>query len=514
MGLAALVAFGGGRLGPAVLVASWFALSLVLFARGARRPLADEPRLTTYGRWVAAPVLALVVVALAGTAFLVLALVVVIVAIRPPVGLSLVALALGMPSAWWLVGRGATAIGARWPAVREASARWVVAPRLVAASLAVAAVAWLVDFANAFAFAFFVILALIWVMLLANGIGRALARVAAGELSWRSTQRCIVFGVLWLTGLVVITLETSALGTYVLHGHGDGAYRLAESRRAEVDDAGFRGPPVPRERRAGVARVAFLGDSTTYGWLVAEREAYPRRVERILSGCGGHPVEVVNAGVPGYDARRMSILLATHVAEWQPDVVVVMTGPNDPADSPAAFRSSLEALLRQVETVGARVVLSTYPYGDPAERGEKNAVIAELARERGLTSFDAQAVVDGKPHDAFFLLDGEHPTPAGHAALAAALAPVIAEVLWPAEPHRLECAASLDRAAVPGWARGNGVAMLAPLELAAVRASSPARVSDPSPSDGRRTPRARSRRGPTVARVRIRAAQLRSARAP
>lgn len=244
---------------------------------------------------------------------------------------------------------------------------------------------------------------------------------------------------MWLTGIVVITLETSALGTYVLHGHGNGAYRLGESRRAEIDAAGFRRPSVSRERHAGVSRVAFLGDSTTYGWLVPERDAYPRRVERVLTACGAHPLEVINAGVPGYDVPRMTDLLATHVAAWQPDVVVVMSGPNDREITPGEFRASLERLLAIAAALGERVVLATYPFGAVDEAGAKNSVIEALARERGVPLVDAQAVADGMPHRAFFLLDGEHPTPIGHEALATAIAPVVAGALWPDAAPARDC---------------------------------------------------------------------------
>ena len=44
--------------------------------------------------------------------------------------------------------------------------------------------------------------------------------------------------------------------------------------------------------------IVVLGDSLSAGLGLAEAEAFPAMVEKLLRG-NGHPVEVINAGVSG-----------------------------------------------------------------------------------------------------------------------------------------------------------------------------------------------------------------------
>jgi lysophospholipase L1-like esterase len=75
--------------------------------------------------------------------------------------------------------------------------------------------------------------------------------------------------------------------------------------------------------------VAFLGDSVTLGMLVPERDVFVRRLEPLLEEARGAPVETLNFGVDGYDARQIRRLLDTRVAEFEPDAVVYAVSLND-----------------------------------------------------------------------------------------------------------------------------------------------------------------------------------------
>jgi lysophospholipase L1-like esterase len=68
---------------------------------------------------------------------------------------------------------------------------------------------------------------------------------------------------------------------------------------ATVDAEGWR---RGGEVSAGAeVRVVVAGDSVTFGWGVADGEAYPALLERTWSAGGaGTPLRVLNAGVPGY----------------------------------------------------------------------------------------------------------------------------------------------------------------------------------------------------------------------
>lgn len=94
--------------------------------------------------------------------------------------------------------------------------------------------------------------------------------------------------------------------------------------RARINEDGFRGPRIPRERTPGVARIAAVGDSHTFGWGVEDDETWPAVVARELDG-----VEVLNAGVNGYDAEQESSFCRRVVLDWQPDLVLWQFFLND-----------------------------------------------------------------------------------------------------------------------------------------------------------------------------------------
>ncbi len=91
---------------------------------------------------------------------------------------------------------------------------------------------------------------------------------------------------------------------------------------------GFRGPAVESERR----NILFLGDSGTFGWRVAEAEAFPAKLAAFLNAPpGGGTWQALNAGVPGYSSHQVRELSQRLIPKWMPEVVVICVGNNDPA---------------------------------------------------------------------------------------------------------------------------------------------------------------------------------------
>ena len=89
------------------------------------------------------------------------------------------------------------------------------------------------------------------------------------------------------------------------------------------------------EKRPGTKRVLVLGDSYTWGYAIAEADAYPQVAERLLHERGRRDIEVINAGIPDYNSRQERQLLARLMPIYQPDAVVLSYVMNDAEPSTA-----------------------------------------------------------------------------------------------------------------------------------------------------------------------------------
>jgi lysophospholipase L1-like esterase len=95
---------------------------------------------------------------------------------------------------------------------------------------------------------------------------------------------------------------------------------------------GLRGKPAAAQKAQGVLRVLVVGDSFTFGLGVAEDETLPAALEPLLRAQLGQPVEVLNAGVPGWAADDYLVFLEERGFDLAPDLVVVVVMENDPGD--------------------------------------------------------------------------------------------------------------------------------------------------------------------------------------
>jgi lysophospholipase L1-like esterase len=102
-----------------------------------------------------------------------------------------------------------------------------------------------------------------------------------------------------------------------------------------VGPAGFRGPQPESPKPDGEVRIACVGDSIVWGWMVPDDGSYPVRLQRELDADPGPPgrIRVFNAGVPSYDSRHVLRTLEARVLPYAPDVVVVTVGWNDLAQA-------------------------------------------------------------------------------------------------------------------------------------------------------------------------------------
>lgn len=108
---------------------------------------------------------------------------------------------------------------------------------------------------------------------------------------------------------------------------------------------------VPVERTTGVARVAVLGDSTVFGWGVADDGTVADGIQRGLDAVRPGAAEVLNAGQPGYSTTQAAWLFREVVAAYRPDRTVVFIPAHDINRVPVSDRE----LLHGGEGLGARL---------------------------------------------------------------------------------------------------------------------------------------------------------------
>ena len=101
-----------------------------------------------------------------------------------------------------------------------------------------------------------------------------------------------------------------------------GAFRISTNAR------GLRGPDLDSEKPAGRIRIAILGESSAFGYLVSDGQEIDRLLESKLRAAGQN-VEVLNGGVPGYNLFHTSVRYREVVAPLKPNLVILYLGWND-----------------------------------------------------------------------------------------------------------------------------------------------------------------------------------------
>jgi lysophospholipase L1-like esterase len=189
------------------------------------------------------------------------------------------------------------------------------------------------------------------------------------------------------------------------------------------------------EPAAPQPRVVVYGDSVAEGW-VASGPAFAWAAEAGRD----QGLDTVNMGYAG--AARGEIVSAEHVAEVPADVIAITHGTNCWTRTPFSvgmFREGLSAFLdvvRQGHPQTPIVVVS--PVVRPDAEAMPNRLGATLGDLRGAMEAVVRERMESDPNlglvpgrdliDASMLPDGLHPNDKGHAAIAAALGPVLAEM--------------------------------------------------------------------------------------
>jgi lysophospholipase L1-like esterase len=106
---------------------------------------------------------------------------------------------------------------------------------------------------------------------------------------------------------------------------------------------GYRGGEIALGKPDGVYRIVTLGGSSTYDVRIEDNaNTAAAQLERLLKEDYGYEdVEVINAGVPGYNSWEILANLEFRVLDLDPDLVIIYEGTNDVHArlvDPAAYR--------------------------------------------------------------------------------------------------------------------------------------------------------------------------------
>ena len=94
---------------------------------------------------------------------------------------------------------------------------------------------------------------------------------------------------------------------------------------------GYRNDEFTFEKPEGVFRIVALGGSSTYDVSIEDNNAiFTAQLEKLLREEYGYEnVQVINAGVPGYNSWEILVNLEFRVLDLDPDLVIIYEGTND-----------------------------------------------------------------------------------------------------------------------------------------------------------------------------------------
>lgn len=136
------------------------------------------------------------------------------------------------------------------------------------------------------------------------------------------------------------TANCYATGTVFFVPHATAGHTLrpglqlrSSTYDVSVNELGFRGPAIQKLKPEKTVRIAVLGGSSVFGYLVGEGLDSCRVLEDILRSnehlAGKLSVEVINAGVPGFNMSQCRARFEADVAPLDPDIVLLYLGWND-----------------------------------------------------------------------------------------------------------------------------------------------------------------------------------------
>ena len=118
------------------------------------------------------------------------------------------------------------------------------------------------------------------------------------------------------------------------------------THKIRFNSFGLRGPEISLLKKPGTVRVLILGDDTIAGIWMNDTNVITNQLQVKLKDNLQQPVEVLNAGVPGYCPLLSYLQYRNQLAQLQPDLVIFAFDMSDVADD-TRYR-------RRLQTTGER----------------------------------------------------------------------------------------------------------------------------------------------------------------
>ena len=179
-------------------------------------------------------------------------------------------------------------------------------------------------------------------------------------------------------------LEPGSRATY------EGWFTRVRPTHLAINSKGYRDHEFTPAPLAGTLRIALLGDSHAFGLGTELEEGLARRLESDLAARLHRPVEVVNAGVPGYDLPKEVSRAGAVLNDYAPEVLLFLVGYQDLEDRPCSYWKAgvwpLLSVSRLAVTVFVTLVVRRQRLQEMPDEARHALVMAEVEKLRALAS--------------------------------------------------------------------------------------------------------------------------------
>jgi hypothetical protein len=115
-----------------------------------------------------------------------------------------------------------------------------------------------------------------------------------------------------------------------------------------TNSLGFRGNEFIERKSKNTIRIAFLGDSFTFGEGVKDHDIFTKRIEDSLNKTNAtENYECLNFGVGGYNSEQSLFMLRNIVINFKPDIAILCYTLNDVEPKLFYYDSKSKSVKRQ-----------------------------------------------------------------------------------------------------------------------------------------------------------------------